>query len=415
MREGNKLTALGMRKLVKKPGMYGDGLGLWLQITETETKHGPSLGASWIFRYRGRQMGLGPIHTVSLADARVRARKARLAILDGGDPIAIKHEARATARIEAAKALTFRQCADAFIAAHAPTWKNAKHRQQWSATLDTYAYPVIGALPVAKIDVALVLKVLRPIWDRTPETASRLRGRIERVLDWATAQEFRTGDNPARWRGRLDAILPAKSKVRAAGHHAAMAVDDLPSFMAELREREGLAASALEFTILTSARTAEALGATWQEIDFAAKTWTIPPERMKSGKAHVVPLSPRALEIVNALSPDSSGFVFPGATPSRPINSLAMLDLLRAMRGGLTVHGFRSTFADWAGDRTDAPQAVIEMALAHAITNKTEASYRRGNALAKRVILMGQWADYCAKPESTDNVTSLDDARRVAR
>jgi integrase len=401
MREANRLTAIQVARL-KQPGRYGDGHGLWLQVSETGAK-------AWLFRFmrdgQARQMGLGGLHTVSLQEARSRARQARQVLLEGLDPIDVKHERRTATRLEKARALTFKQCADDYLNAHAGAWKNAKHKAQWSATLDAYAHPLIGSLPVASIDTALILKILRPVWQDKPETASRLRGRIERILDWATVQEFRRGDNPARWRGHLDALLPAKAKVRAVRHHPALPFAELPSFMAELRKRESISARALEFTILTAVRTSEAINATWDEIE--GKVWTIPAERMKAGRPHRVPLSHRALGILEALPRDDSGFVFPGSRGAS-ISNMAMLQLLRGMNGnGLTVHGFRSSFSDWARERTGYPRDVIEMALAHAIKDKSEAAYRRGDALEKRRRLMAEWARYCESPAVTAEVVAL--------
>jgi integrase len=394
MREANKLTALKVARL-KKPGRYGDGHGLWLQLSKRGTK-------AWLFRYmrdgQARQMGLGSLHTFSLQEARVRARQARQVLLDGADPIEAKREKRTAARLERARAMTFRQCADDYLDAHAGAWKNVKHKAQWQATLNTYAHPLIGMLPVAKVDTALVLKVLRPIWQPKPETASRLRGRIERILDWATVQEFRRGDNPSRWRGHLDALLPGKAKVRAVRHHPAMPVDDLPAFMAELRKRDSISARSLELTILTAARTGEAIGARWDEIDLAEKVWTIPAERMKGARSHRVPLSDRLIAILDSLPRESSGFLFPGTKAGLSISNWAMLELLRGIAPGLTVHGFRSTFSDWARERTAYPRDVVEMALAHAIKDRSEAAYRRGDALDKRRRLMGEWARYCSSP-----------------
>jgi hypothetical protein len=274
MRQGNRLTALKVSKL-KTPGRYGDGHGLWLQISESGTK-------AWLFRYmrdgRARTMGLGALHTVNLAEARTRARQARQLILDGKDPLAVKHDARTATRLASDRAETFRQCANEYIASHSLAWRNAKHKAQWQATLEAYAYPVIGNLPVAEIDTTLVLKILRPIWREKPETASRLRGRIERILSyWAATQKVHR-DNPARWRGHLDALLPAKTKVRAVKHHPALPFAELPGFMEELRKRDSVSARALEFTILTAVRTSEAINATWDEVDLDAKVWTIPAE-----------------------------------------------------------------------------------------------------------------------------------------
>ena len=404
MRETNKLTPLKVARL-KQPGRYGDGHGLWLQVSEQGSK-------AWLFRYmrdgRARQMGLGALHTVSLQEARARARLARQVLLDGLDPIDVKHERRSRLRLEKARALTFKQCADDYLGAHAGAWKNAKHRAQWSATLDAYAHPLIGALPVAAIDTALILKILRPIWQEKPETASRLRGRIERILDWATVQEYRHGDNPARWRGHLDALLPAKTKVRAVKHHPALPFVELPAFMDELRKRDSISARALEFTILTATRTGEAIGARWDEIDLSTKTWTVPASRMKAGRPHRVPLSDRAVAILDELPRDDSNFVFLGAKVGSPISNMAMLELLRGMNGnGLTVHGFRSTFSDWARERTGYPRDVVEMALAHAVKDKSEAAYRRGDALEKRRRLMAEWARYCALPAVEAEVVAL--------
>ena len=395
MRQGNKLTALEVARL-KQPGRYSDGHGLWLQVSQTGTK-------AWLFRYmrdgRARQMGLGPLYSVSLAEARIRARQARQLLLDSYDPIDLKRDARTAVRLERAKAVTFHQCADDYLDAHAGAWRNAKHRKQWQATLDAYAHPLIGTLPVASIDTALTLKILRPIWKDKPETASRLRGRIERILAWATVHGFRRGDNPARWRGHLDALLPAKSKVRPVRHHPALPFVELPAFMTELRKRDSVSARALEFTVLTAARTSEATGATWEEIDLKAKVWTVPAKRMKSARPHRVPLTERTLEILNDLPRDNSGFLFIGAKVGSPISNMAMLELLRGMRGDrLTVHGFRSTFSDWARERTAYPRDVVEMALAHAIKDKSEAAYRRGDALEKRGRLMADWARYCEAP-----------------
>ena len=278
----------------------------------------------------------------------------------GLDPIDVKHERRTRTRLEKARAFTFKQCADDYLNAHAGAWKNAKHKAQWSATLDAYAHPSIGSLPVASIDTAPILKILRPIWQDKPETASRLRGRIERILDWATVQEFRRGDNPARWRGHLDALLPAKTKVRAVRHHPALPFAELPALMAELRKRDSISAKALEFTILTAARTGEAIGARWEELDLPTKTWTIPAERMKAGRSHRVPLSDKALAIIKTLPRDESGFVFLGSRAGSSISNMAMLQLLRGMNGnGLTVHPSPlqllrlGTRAHWLSKRRD--------------------------------------------------------------
>ena len=404
MRKSNRLTPLAI-KSAKKPGLYGDGNGLYLQVSRFGTK-------AWLFRFMrdgaAHKMGLGPLHTVSLADARQRAADARRKLLDGIDPIAHRDTQRAAAKLEAAKAMTFEQCAEKYIAAHSGSWRNEKHRAQWGSTLRTYVYPIIGALPVAAIDTGLVLKVIEPIWNEKPDTAGRVRGRIEAVLSWATVREYRTGDNPARWRGHLDNVLPKRSKVRPVKHHEALPYVEIPAFIAELQSKKVVSAAALEFTILTAVRTSEAIGAKWSEFDLAGKVWTVPGIRMKSGREHRVPLSPRALEILSAL-PREGQFVFLGAKVGKPLSNMAMLELVRGMRGnGLTVHGFRSTFRDWAADRTSYANHVVEMALAHTVKDAVEKAYRRGDLFEKRARLMAEWADFCQTPVSpAENVVSL--------
>ena len=358
MRETERLTALKVTKL-SKPGRYGDGHGLWLQVSRYGTK-------AWLFRYaregRERQMGLGAVHTISLAEAREKAKTCRKLVLDGIDPIEAKHERRLQTALAAAREVTFRECAEKYIEAHSSTWRNAKHRYQWTATLATYVYPVFGSLSVAAIDTAMILKAVEPIWKTKPETAGRTRGRIELVLDWAAAREYRAKENPARWKGHLDKLLPPKPK---AEHHAAMPYVELPAFMAEVRKRGGVSAQCLEFVILTAARTGEAINARWPEIDVGSRMWTIPASRMKSGREHRVPLSDRAIAILKKL-PREGEFVFIGAREKQPLSNMAMLKALRDMgRGDLTTHGFRSTFRDWAAEQTNYPNEVAEMALAH--------------------------------------------------
>jgi integrase len=342
-----RLTALKVER-AKAPGMYCDGGGLYLQVTKG--------GASWIYRYmlagRAREMGLGPLALFGLSEARAKALDARRLRHEGIDPIEARRATRSKARLDAAKAMTFQQCADAYIAAHRAGWRNSKHVGQWAATLTTYAGPVIGALPVAAVDTALVMKVIEPLWATKPETASRLRGRIERVLDWAKVRGYLIGENPARWRGHLDHLLPARSKVRKVEHHAALGYAELPSFLVELRDQEGIAARALEFTILTAARTGETIGATWDEINWNDKVWIIRAERMKARKEHRVPLCDRALAILREMKPADDAanaaehFVFPGSKVGRPLSNMAFLMLLRRMRrGDLTAHGFRLAFA----------------------------------------------------------------------
>ncbi len=389
-----KLTALAVAQ-AKRRGYYGDGGGLFLQVS-------PGGAKSWVFRFKDagklHEMGLGPFHTIGLADARQRAQDCRKARLDGRDPIAERKAARLAAKLDAAKAMTFRACAERYIAAHRAGWRNAKHAAQWTATLDTYVYPSFGGLPVQAVDVGLVLKAVEPIWASKPETASRVRGRIESILDWATARGYRMGENPARWRGHLENLLPRRSKVRRVEHHAALAYPEIAAFMAELRRQEGVAARALEFAILTAARTGEVIGARWDEINIAERLWAVPAERMKGGRERRVPLSDAALAIVENMAAIRSGdFVFPGGRANRPLSNMAFLMLLRRMgRGDLTAHGFRSSFRDWAAERTTFPAEVAEMALAHVVSDKVEAACRRGDLFGKRRQLADAWAKFCA-------------------
>lgn len=410
---GNKLSAASVRN-ASEPGLYADGHGLYLQVSTFETK-------AWVFRYMiegiARKMGLGPIHTVSLAEARKRATEARLKVLDGVDPIENKRAKRAHAKLEAAKAITFKQCADKYIEANRAGWKNEKHAAQWDATFNETkrgqrVYPaataVINDLPVSAIDTGLVLKALEPIWTKTPESASRIRGRIEAVLDWARVREYRDGENPARWRGHLDKTLAKRPRVRA--HHDAIAYAELPAFVAEMRAKSGAPAGALEFAILTAARTGEVIGARWSEIDLTSRLWTVPASRMKSGREHRIPLSDRALEIIG--KPRDGEFVFAGRKPGTPLSNMSMLELMRDMRGkGATVHGFRSTFRDWAAEQTSYPNELCEIALAHVVSDKTEAAYRRGDMMEKRRRLMADWAGYCEQmPAERGKVVSIREA-----
>jgi integrase len=392
----NRLSAVQVKSL-KKKGLHADGGGLYLRISDGGTK-------GWMFRFslnrRARQMGLGPIQTVSLAEARIEAEQCRKLLRDGIDPIENRNSERGRRQAQNAKVISFKECGEAFILAHSPGWKNAKHSSQWSITLETYVYPVFGNLPVSEVDVGLVLKVLEPIWETKTETASRIRGRIENVIDWATAREYREGSNPARWKGRLDKLLPAPSKVQKVIHHPALPYEDMNEFMIALRSREGLSARGLEFTILTAARTGEVLGAQWNEIDLDKEVWIIPANRMKMGSEHRVPLSQCAMKILEGMKTiSSSGYVFPGRDSEHPLSNMVFLQLLKRMkRGDLTVHGFRSTFRDWVAERTSYPRDVAEMALAHAIGDKVEAAYRRGDLFDKRKRMMRDWATYCSMP-----------------
>jgi integrase len=397
-RTTHRLTARTIAAAKPQPGkrlMLADGGNLLLQVTG---KVDGEFSRSWIFRYerdgKRHDLGLGPLDTLSLAEARVRARDLRIQLLDGVDPKGIREQRRAErlAQLrERARQMTFRECALRCIEGHEDGWRNAEHHRQWITSLEQYVYPHIGDLPVDEIATPHIVKVLEPIWRTTPETASRVRGRIERVLGWATVREFRSGDNPARWRGHLQELFPSKGKIQQIKHHPALAFADAPALMVELRAHNSLTALALEFTILTAARSGEVLGAKWSEVDLVAKTWTIPGSRMKANKAHRVPLSTRALEILASL-PRESERVF-------PLTHTSMLELLRRMgRDSITVHGFRSSFRDWAAERTSYPNHVAEAALAHAVADKVEKAYRRTDLFEKRRRLMADWAAWCARP-----------------
>jgi integrase len=403
--ELSKLSAAKVEK-TKRAGMYGDGGGLWLQVRAPHVK-------SWIFRYtvagRARAMGLGPVGTVSLADARRRAAEARALLLDGKDPIAERDGQRAKGKLAAANSITFSECAAAYIQQHRAGWRSAKHGEQWTNTLAAYAEPVFGALPVGSIDTALVMRVVQPMWTTKPVTAVRLRGRIEKILDWAKVQGYREGENPARWRGHLEALLPKKAKVAPVEHHAALPYRQIGDFMAELRKQDTTAASALDFAILTAARTGEVIGARWGEIDLDEALWTIPAQRAKTHKEHRVPLAPAAITVLVKCRERAEGdFVFPGKVPSTSLSGGAMRALLERMsRSDITPHGFRSAFRDWAAEQTAFPREVAEMALGHAVGNQVEAAYRRGDLREKRRKLMEAWAAYCAAPAKGGKVVAM--------
>jgi integrase len=417
-----------------KPGLYADGLGLYLQIAKGGSK-------SWIFRFmldgRPRKMGMGSVHTVSLAKARERAAEHRLKLLDADDPIELRRAEKMAKRAAETTALSFKEAAEQYIKAHRASWKNVKHADQWEATLKTYAYPVFGDLAVSRVDVALVMKVLEPIWYTKTETASRVRGRIESVLDWAKARHLRDGENPARWKGHLDKLLPARSKVAKVGHQPALPYPEIGSFMQDLRGMEGVSPRALEFAILTASRAEAAIGALWQEIDFGSGMWTISPARMKgqkgASKEHRVPLSTRVVELLKSLPrEDGNVHVFVGGRKGEPLSDAAMGATIKRMhaaglkagRGGwvdpkeldkkgnakvVVPHGFRSTFRDWGSEQTAYPNEMLEMALAHTVANKVEAAYRRGDMVEKRRRLMEDWATFCGtvKPAASDNVTPI--------
>ena len=396
-----KLTALDVKRAdVKEPGktrFMGDGGGLWLQVRSAEAK-------SWIFRYRyagkADNMGLGPVRLISLAMARDMAIDAARLVRVGIDPKSHRDEAKAAA---VGAGMTFRKAAEAYIAEKVTGKLSAKHAAQWPSTMETYVYPLIGSKNVAAITAADVKRVLMrdDLWETKAETAGRVRGRIEAVLDNATAHKWRKGDNPARWKGSMKHLLPAQSAAATVEHHPALPWKDVASFLVTLRAQRGVPARALEFTILTAARSGETFGATWVEMDLAGKLWTVPAERMKMKREHRVPLSDAAVALLRALLPlrdrELGDYVFPGGKVGKPLSNMAMTATLRRMdRGDITAHGFRSTFRDWCSDATDTPREVAEAALAHAVGDKVEAAYRRSDALTKRAALMTQWAAFCA-------------------
>ena len=395
-KKAKELKPVEVSRLIGRDGFHAVGgvSGLHLQ------NRGDS--SAWVLRVtignRRRDVGLGGYPDVPLAQARDKARGIRAKIEQGIDPIAERKASR-TALIGA---LTFDEAAKRLIEAKSPEWSNAKHATQWQATLDTYASPIIGKMPVDKIELRHVVEVLTPIWHTKTETASRVRSRMEAVLSWATATGARSGDNPARWRGNLDAgILAKPNKIRKVKHHTALPIDDLPGFVADLRQREGVAARALEFAILTAARSGEVRGATWDEIDLDAKVWIIPAERMKAGKEHSVPLVPRAVALLKAL-PRYAGTDLVFASPTgKVLSDMTLSAVMRRMEVDAVPHGFRSTFRDWASERTNYPRDVAEMALAHTIGDKVEAAYRRGDLMTKRTKMMAEWAKFIeAKPVS---------------
>src|SRR5262245_5761782 len=405
----NRLSTLKVDK-AKQPGMYADGGGLYLRVAEGGSKQ-------WIFRYvvngRLRDMGIGPKHTLTLAEARERAVEARKLRLDGIDPIEHKRAQRAALQAEAAGAKTFKQCAEGYIKDNEAEWSNPKHRKQWETTLSTYAYPELGSLLVAAIDTPLVLKVIKPLWERAPETASRVHGRIENVLGWATVHHYRTGDNPARWKGLLEHALPARSKIAKVKHHAALPYAQAPSFMAKVRQDTRIAARCLEFIALNAVRVGEANIATWDEIDFANHVWTVPPERMKGRKEHRIPLSPAALAVLEAMRAiKHSDYIFPGKRQARAVGGNTVLRVAKDLADiDITAHGLRSTFRDWAAERTSFPREIAEAALAHAVPNAVEAAYRRTDFFDRRRKLMEAWADYCTKPATSGKLIAIGRAK----
>lgn len=396
-----ELKPIQVQRLAARDGFHAVGgvAGLHLQVRGAST--------AWVLRAtvgsRRRDIGLGGYPDVTLSEARDRARAARAQILKGIDPV----EARRAARTSLVAVPTFDWCAAQTIAAKRPEWKNAKHADQWANTLAAYASPAFGRQPVDAVQLSHIVGVLTPLWSSKTETATRLRARIEAVLAWATVSGYRTGDNPARWKGNLDALLAKPRKISKVQHHRALPVDELHGFVSDLRKRDGMAARALEFLILTATRSGEVRGAKWSEIDLDARTWTIPADRMKAGKEHRVPLSDAALALLGALPRMAgSALVFPSAT-GRMLSDMSVSAVMRRMEVDAVPHGFRSTFRDWASERTNYPRDVAEMALAHAIGNKVEAAYRRGDLFAKRTNMMADWAKFIDTAPATATVTPI--------
>ncbi len=390
-RTTRNLTAKAVANL-RKPGYHSDGNGLYLQVSPTGTK-------SWVFRYmlrgRAREMGLGPEYAIPLAEARQTAVDQRRLLLEGIDPIEARKARLGKLALQESRSITFSQCAAAYIETHQAAWKNAKHIDQWKNTIKQYCEPIFGAVPVADVDTSLVVRALEPIWTTKSETASRLRGRIENILDWATVKGYRTGNNPAMWRGHLDNLLAKIKRSQRIQHHPALPHEEIADFVVELKKQDGDAALALEFLIITLARTGEVIAANPEEFDLAKRLWIIPAARMKAGKEHRIPLNDRALAIVK----DRIGgaYLFPGRNPKKPLSNMAMLQLLQRMGyDTITVHGFRTTFRTWAAECTNFTREVSEMAIAHDVGSAVEQAYQRSDLLEKRRELMATWGDYVA-------------------
>jgi len=404
-KKAKELSASEVRRITK-PGVHSVGgvAGLCLRVEPTGSKR-------WFLRFtvgdKRRDAGLGGYPEVPLKEARESARELKKAARQGIDPIADRQAARAALMAAQANAITFDQAVERFLAAKGDEWRNPKHRKQWAGTLATYAGPVIGSMPVDAVEMRDVLRVLNPIWKEKPETASRLRGRIERVLDYAKAAGHRDGENPARWRGNLDALLPAKTKIQKVKHHRAIEWQKMPAFMDALRKQNGTAARALEYAILTAARSGEVRGAKWSEIDLEARTWTVPAERIKAGRAHTVPLADDAVTLLKALPRmEGNDLVFP-APRGGQLSDMALSALMRRMKANATPHGMRSAFRDWAAESTGYAREVAEMALAHTIPSAVERAYRRGDLLEKRARLMADWAQYLAGQNIAGDVLSI--------
>jgi integrase len=414
-RERGKLTAFEVERK-KQPGTYNDGGGLYLQVTSPSAR-------SWLFRYRSpghlsrngkpltREMGLGSLSVVSLHEAREEGAKCRQALRNGVDPLEMKRANRERAHLAAAKSLTFREAAQAYHAAHRASWRSALHAEQWSTSLDQHVMPTLGHLSVAAIDTTLLMKVIEPLWVCKTESASRIRARIERILEWAKVRGYRSGENPARWKGHLDMLLAkpgALKKANGSRNYSALPYAQIAEFMVELRRHDTVAARALEFTILCAARSGEVRNGKWPEIDEHARVWTIPPEKMKGGRVHRVPLSARALAVLKHMrSVRQNEYIFPGRSREN-LPPMAMYKALRGMGRHVTTHGFRATFKTWASECTTFQRETVEAALAHVSGDKLEAAYNRGDQLQKRARLMAAWADYCGRlPQKHADVVQL--------
>lgn len=402
MGKENLLTAVTVSK-AKTPGMLFDGGGLYLQVTS-------ATGRSWVYRYtlqgKPRWLGLGPVDAVSLAQARLLRDEARLKVKGGIDPVEARKEEKAGRQRARLLSATFKEATETYIAAHEAGWRNPKHRQQWRNTLAAYAYPTVGELPAASVTASHVVEILRPIWAAKPETARRLRGRIEAILDYAADPDDLAYRNPAALTAQLRGKLPKLPAAKRAKSHAALSYSEMADFMATLRARESIGARALEFLILTAARTNEVLQAKWTEIDEEKATWTIPAERMKAGREHRIPLSVASLDVLRGMQAiRQNNFVFAGAKRGKPMSNMTLLVALRRLgRADVTAHGFRATFRTWAAELTNFPKEIAEAALAHVVKDKTEAAYQRGDLFEKRRRLMDAWAEFCAKPVAPGSV-----------
>jgi integrase len=409
-REQNRLSPAAVKNLaraeVDKKEYVSDGGNLYLQLA-------PPNGKSWIFRGQrdGRryEIGLGPLRVIGLAKAREKARKLHEQILDDIDPLERRRAAKAEARLARAKAMTFQACAEQLQAAKAPTW-SVIHARQWARSLREYVYPLLGPLPVDAIDTPHVMRAIEGLWREKPETASRVRSRIEQTLDFAKSRGFRVGENPARWRGHIEHMLPSRRKAAPIEHFAALAYAEVPQFMAQLRAREGAAARALELLTLCAARSGEVIGATWSEIDFVERTWSIPASRMKAGRPHVVPLSVDALKVIERM-PRQGKLIFARNAAGEPLPQIALRRELAVMGCAVTPHGMRSCFSSWCSARTNFAPEVVETQLAHATGNATRAAYQRDDLLAKRRQLLAAWARYCGSPPAAGEVVAIGAAR----